>query len=436
MKHVLVLGAGMVSRPLVSYLLNRFEVSLADVDLNKAKGVVGNHARARALALDAEDLPALASMVRHHDLVVSFLPPPFHPKVAQVCLELGKHLVTASYVTAAMCALEPEVRQKGLIFLNEMGLDPGLDHMTVMEMIHEVQRLGGSIRGFQSHAGGLPARRYANNSLRYKFSWSPRGVLGALTRPSKYRRHGEVVQVPGENKLKHAEPVWIPGLGVFESNPNADSLYYAQLYGLQDVSTVRRGTLRYPGWAVFWRFMLRWGFLDSAPQQAVDGLTPLEALFSLTRMDPATELKAFLKRSDPEHAAQFMEHFFTLGLMSTRRLQGSFSPFELLLACARDNLVYGENEADLVVLHHELQVDLEDRQETWTSSMIREGVPGGLTAMAELVGLPAAIGVTLILDGKLSEPGLVLPLTPSVYQPVLEELAQLGIRHQTQRVAS
>ena len=431
MKTVFVMGAGMVSRPLVHYLLEHgYSVRLADINLPQAEAVVAGFANGTAMALDISDTKAVRSQVAQAHLVVSLLPPSFHGKVARLCLEENKHFLTASYLSPEIEAMGDEARARGLIFLNEMGLDPGLDHMTAMEMIDELEADGYVIQAFDSHCGGIPSKKAANNPLRYKLSWSPAGVLGAVTRPSRYRRDGALVEVPGEEKLAHAEILNIPGVGVFESNPNADSLYYGERYGITEVGTIRRGTLRYPGWAQFWLFAIAQGFHQREPKLNFQNVPALEALFQLTGRKAPADLCAFLVKEVGPQASQFLEVFESLGFLDPENLvSGSFSAFDLMLARMEASLQYDEDERDWVVLHHAFKVEKKGRREIWTSTLCREGTLGGSTAMAFLVGVPCAIGARLILEDKIESRGILLPLEKEIYAPVLKELGRLGAPH-------
>lgn len=431
MKRVLVLGAGMVSRPLVRYLLdNGYHLTVADIKPDQATEVLGGHANGRARALDIHDAAALSRLVADAHLVISLLPPTFHILPARSALEHGKHFLTASYITPEMEALGAEAKSKDLIFLNEVGLDPGLDHFTAMEIIDKFKESGYNILDFHSHCGGLPSRAAANNPLRYKMSWSPAGVLGALTRPSKYRRNGELVEVPGNRKLEYAEVIHIPGAGIFESNPNADSLFYGQRYGLDQVRTIRRGTLRYPGWANFWLFMISLGFLDKEKEMAFENEPVLQALFRLSGATPPADIFEFVHEFTLDLASMHLEKMESLGLLdSENTITGNYSAFKILLEQSVAHLNYAPGERDLVILHHEFIGEKEGGRQKWTSTLMHEGSRDGTSAMAFLVGVPAAIAARMILEGQIKGRGVLMPLAKEIYAPILNELAQLGLPH-------
>lgn len=432
MKHVLILGAGMVSAPLVHYLLDHgYSVALGDINVDLARKIVGDKQHAKALAIDMSHESQVREFVAESDLVISLLPPSFHSAVARIAIEAGVNMLTASYVSEEMRSLDEAARAKDLIIMNEVGLDPGLDHMTIMDMMDDLKAKGYRITHFSSHCGGIPARKAANNAVRYKFSWNPAGVLGALTRPSKYIDGGTIHVVPGEDKLKHAEIVRVPGAGIFESMPNKDSMHYAELYGLDGMSKVRRGTLRYPGWAGFWLFMLNNGFVDRERTADVTGLHADAAMMKIAGKDG--KLFDFVKQEAEEHASVYLEILENLGMfLADHELDGETTTFDIVLEQARKHLNYEKGETDLVVLYHEFVAEKDGKRELWSSSMVREGKPEGMTAMSELVGIPSAITARLILEDKIQARGVLIPVTKEIYAPVLAELEERGVTHQIQ----
>lgn len=432
MSKVLVLGAGMVAKPLVNYLLDHgFEIVLGDLNLAQASRLIDNHPRGKAIYADASSPETWRPWVATCDLVVSLLPPPFHPQVAKACLEEKKHFASASYLSETMSAMDEEARASNLIFLNEMGLDPGLDHATAMELIEQAREQGYEIESFCSHCGGIPSRKAANNPLRYKFSWSPRGVLGALTRASKFKRNGQVTEIAGNKNLAQAQIVTIPGAGVFESTPNADSLFYGARYGLEKANTVYRGTLRFPGWAQFWMFMLEMGFLDQERKAMFQKTQAMEAVLQLAGHDSQMDVAAHLQKAFPSHASVFLDALEQMGLLDpTFTISGSYSCFEILLDAALRTMQYDKDEADWVVLHHEFLVSKNGKREKWTSTLTQEGHPEKeTTAMALTVGIPLGISVRLILENQIPDKGVMIPIHKTIYQPLLKELGTLGLAH-------
>jgi len=427
MKRVLVLGAGMVAPPLVDYLLERYRLTLSDVNQTRAEALLKGHPRGSYEAADVADHQALIQLIAQHDVVVSLLPPPLHPKVAQACLQARRHLVTASYISQEMAALDEAARQSGLIFLNEMGLDPGLDHMMVMEALEDINARGGVVESFQSHAGGLPSRSAATRPLRYKFSWNPAGVLSALTRPSRYRLDGRDVQVAGPENLTLRTILHLPGVGVFESNPNADSLLYAEKYGIASAATLRRATLRFPGWGAFWTFMLDQGLMDSRRTLESKGL-PAHRALALACTSPCQDLALMVMSRGGSHASSILEVLDDLGLFDESPLSEDLTAFEIMLKQASMRWTFAAEERDWVVMVHDFEVRFDQRREKIRSSLIREG-NSRTTAMAALVGLPAAIGVRLLLEQAIGSTGVLDPMRKSIYRPVLAEMKALGFGH-------
>lgn len=269
MRRVCILGAGLVAGPLAEYLLNFDEVyiKVADIELDKARQLVKNHPRGQAFQLDLKDRQGLMKIIADVEVVVSMVPYTFHPYVAGICLELGKHMVTASYLSPEMKALSQKVRERGLIFLNELGLDPGIDHMEAMRLIDEARANGGRVTSFISYCGGLPAPEANDNPFGYKFSWSPRGVLLAGRNEARYLWEGREVVVPAEELFSHYKMIEIPGLGTFEGYPNRNSVSYLETYGIQGAKNMLRGTLRYPGWCLKLKKLSELGLLEIAERE-------------------------------------------------------------------------------------------------------------------------------------------------------------------------
>lgn len=431
MKKVLVLGAGLVARPLVSYLLSQPDIhlTLADMDEHRVAQLLAGHARGSALRLDAADDDALGSAVAAADLVVSLLPWTMHVAVARHCLAHGRHLVTASYVKDEMRALDEEAREKGLIFLNEIGVDPGIDHMAAMRVIDGVKRKGGRVTSFYSYCGGLPSLAFNTNPLGYKFSWSPVGVMLAAGNPGRYLRDGMVMEIPPEKLFEHYWLLDVPGCGTFEAYVNRDALPYLEVYGIEGAQSMYRGTLRNIGHCTTWNDFKKLGLFDR------------ERTFDFTRTSPRQVLAALVDSNGDDLAAdvaawlEYPAHHVTikklewLGMFSDTPLpipEGSV--FDLFARVLQDKLVFGEGETDLLVQHHAFEAEYPDgRHEHITSTLIDNGIPHGDSAMARTVSLPVAIAVKLILRGDITRTGVVIPVWPDIYEPVLTELAELGI---------
>jgi len=432
MKNVLVLGAGLVARPLVNYLLDRpeFTVVVADVEPARAEKLVAGHPRGRAISLDIADRNALAAAIGGADLAVSMVPYTFHPIVAELAIELGRHMVTASYAGPAMKAFDARAKEKGVILLNELGLDPGIDHMEAMRIIHEVHESGGRVLAFTSWCGGLPAPEANTNPFGYKFSWSPRGVLLASKNSARFLKDGRIVSIPAADLFAAPEIIPIPGLGEYEGYPNRDSVSYRETYGIPEAQTVLRGTLRYAGWCETLRKMVELGLLDETAKDRA-GATFLGLMSELSQAAPDADVRAAVAaRLGLGRDSAVLSRLDWLGLFEGRPLPlAKGSAFDNLTALMVDKLAYAAGERDMIILQHEFLVRTPTgRNERIVTSLIDYGVPGGDSSMSRTVGLPAAIGARLVLEGRIRAAGVQVPVLPEIYEPILEELAALGVR--------
>jgi len=437
MKRILVVGAGMVARPLVEYLLGQpdFFVEVADIEADKPRQLVGRHPRGNARVINLDDEPQLDAAVAGADLTVSLAPFPYHPKIATHCLKHKKHLVTASYVSPAMAAMDAEAKSSGLVFLNEIGLDPGIDHMESMRIIHDIRGRGGRVQEFISFCGGLPAPEADTNPWRYKFSWSPSGVLRAGNNSAKYFQDGREVEIPAERVFDSCPTIRVKGLPEFEGYPNRDSLPYIQLYGIPETGTMLRGTLRYDGWCRTIKAVRSLGWLDETPR-AWAGTTFEGFLQERLEAASAEDVKSAAAGALSLPAdSDVIRRLEWLGLFSSEAVPAKTAPpLEVLASLMADKLKYAPGERDMVVLQHTFKAVFPGgRADKIVSTLVDFGVPHGDSAMARTVGLPAAIGAKLILQGKIKSPGVQIPVLPEVYEPVLEELKRRGISFREER---
>ncbi len=439
MKQALVLGAGLVAGPLVKYLLDQpgISVVVADVEVDRAERLVAGHPRGRAELLDIADRGALAAAIGRSDVVVSMVPYKFHPIVAELAIEQGRSVVTASYVSPAMRALDGRAREKGVILLNELGLDPGIDHMEAMRVIHGVHDAGGGVVGFTSWCGGLPAPEANTNPFGYKFSWSPRGVLLASGNAARFLKDGRVVTIPKEELFARPETIAVPGLGAFDGYPNRDSVPYREIYGIPEALTVFRGTLRYPGWCETLPGMIELGLLEDAPKDR-SGSTFLDLMRELSQAGPGADVRnAVAARLGLEPGSAVVSRLDWLGLFEARPLpEPKGSALDNLASLMIERLRYEAGERDMIVLRHEFLVrTASGRSERIVSTLVDYGVPHGDSSMSRTVGLPAAIGARLVLEGKIPLVGVQVPVHPDVYAPILEELETRGVRFEEKRQA-
>jgi saccharopine dehydrogenase (NADP+, L-glutamate forming) len=440
MKKILVFGAGLVAGPLVKYLLARpdYSVVVADMDPGRAEKLVSGHPRGEAKAFSIENRQAMKAEIEKADLVISMVPYTFHPVIAAAAIDAGKNVVTASYVSPAMKELDGRARGKGVLVLNELGLDPGIDHMEAMRIIHEVHKKGGRVLSFTSYCGGLPAPEANTNPFGYKFSWSPRGVLLASKNSARYLEHGKIVVIPADRLFENPKMIPISGLGEFEAYPNRDSVSYREVYGIPEAGTVLRGTLRYPGWCRTLGKIVDLGLLEETMVRDWTGRTYRDLMGELAHAPAGTDIrKAVAARLGLEPDSDIIGRLEWLGLFAEEPLPvARGAALDILAARMVERLQYSEGERDMVILQHQFLTESRDgRGEKITSTLIDYGIPGGDSSMSRTVGLPAAIGARLILEGRIRETGVHVPVTPDIYNPILDELAGLGIRFQEHRQA-
>ena len=439
MKRVLVLGAGLVSGPLVRYLATWPDIALTvgDLDGAKAAQVLGGRERGRALTLSVDDDAGLAALVSESDLVVSLLPYTLHVRVAKVAIAHRVPLITTSYVSAEMRALDGAARAAGVLVLSEIGLDPGLDHMSAMRAIRRIRDDGSRLVSFRSCCGGLPAPEANTNPWGYKFSWSPRGVLAAGLNAARWLEDGRIVDVPGEELFMHAEPYDVPELGRLEVYPNRDATAYIGTYGIDGVRTMFRGTLRYPGWCETLHAVSRLGLLDDAPRALEAGATHAEFMDAFAEPGSGPLVERIAARAGISRDGAVMKRLAWAGLFSGRPLASStMAPIEVLCAALATSMAYAPGERDMIVLRHEFGVvDPQGRHENRVATLVAYGEPGGDLAMARTVSLPAAVGARLILDGRITSAGVRIPVDPEIYEPVLDALEPMGIVFRETRTA-
>ena len=431
MKNVLILGAGMVSRPIVRYLLNQPDlfITLADMVASKAEKIIDNHEQGTAIFLDISQSDRLEEIVSHADIVVSLLPYAFHAKVARVCINHKKHLVTTSYIREEMRELDKRAKKAGILLLNECGLDPGIDHMSAMRVIHQIRKQGGKVTSFKSTTGALPAHEANTNPFGYKFSWSPRGVLLASRNPAKWLEEGKVISITGEQLFEHYYIEDVEKVGSFENYPNRNSIAYKDIYGLKDAETVYRGTFRMIGWCETLKAISQLGWLSEKPLNDFSGSTYADLTMKL--IDESDKDNLYNQTASYlglKPYASVMKRLEWLGLFEDKKLSSEKNtPLDHLNVVSLEKMVLQESERDMIVMHHEFIAEYEDRKEYITSTLLNYGIPGKDSAVSRTVSLPAAIAVKMIVDGIITTTGCVIPIDPEIYNPILDELETLDI---------
>ncbi|ODQ76371.1 hypothetical protein LIPSTDRAFT_101656 [Lipomyces starkeyi NRRL Y-11557] len=433
-RKVLLLGSGFVAKPTVDILAARpnTEVTVACRTLEKAKELAGDAPNTRAISLDVTDEHALDAVVAEHDLAISLIPYIYHALVVKSAIKGKKNVLTTSYVSPAIKALEEDAKKAGILVFNEIGLDPGIDHLYAVKAIEEVHAKGGKIVSFLSYCGGLPAPEASDNPLGYKFSWSSRGVLLALRNNARFWQDGKVVEIPGKDLMKSAKPYFIyPGYA-FLAYGNRDSTIYKELYNIPEAQTVIRGTLRYQGFTDFVLVLVDLGFLDETPVEYLKEPIPWKEAFAKligAKSSSEADLLAAIdvKASFPseEERARIINGFRWLGLFSETPIKPRGNPLDTFCATLEELMQYEEGERDLVMLQHKFGIEWADgSSETRTSTLVDYGDPKGYSSMAKLVGTPCGLAASLILDGFYKQTGVVAPLNSEICDPLREILKE------------
>jgi saccharopine dehydrogenase (NADP+, L-glutamate forming) len=434
MKSVLILGAGRSSATLINYLLQQaaaadWRVIVGDVSLPAAQQRVGTARGGEAIAFDINDNESSSRAIAQADVVVSLLPANFHPQVAKLCLTLGKHLLTASYVSPDMLALAADAERAGLLFLNECGLDPGIDHLSAMQVIDRIRNQGGIVTSFESFTGGLIAPETdPHNPWRYKFTWNARNVVMAGQSTAMFLQNGLYKYIPYQRLFVRTTPVQVPGLGDFEGYANRDSLKYIATYKLDGIKTMVRGTLRNQGYCAAWHVLVTLGCCDDT-----------YVINNANLMTHADFISSFLEGTgQPEQ--QLVD---TFGLapdgpeLQRLRWSGFFSEDKIELAEATPAQITEHilnkkwklqpHDKDMIVMWHRFGYQQAGKQKQNQAWLAIKGRNGTDTAMAQTVGLPLGIAARLLLQGKISRRGVVIPTTADLYEPILSALREHGI---------
>ena len=431
MKTILVLGAGMVSRPMIRYLLDQpnYHVIMASRTVSKAEQMIDGHPQGEAISLDVNDDKKVEDLISKADVVVSLLPYTYHVKVAEMCIQHKKQMITTSYVSDAMRALDQKAKTAGILILNECGLDPGIDHMSAMRIIHEVEKKNGKVISFKSTTGALPAHEANNNPFGYKFSWSPRGVLLASRNAAKWLENDKEISIPGEQLFENYSIQDVKGTGAFENYPNRNSIPYKEIYGLKHAQTVYRGTFRMTGWCETIRAIVALGWLSEEPLKGFTGKTYGDLTRHLIGVKPKDDLPQMTaKYLGLKPYAAILKRLQWLGLFGDEPLPvDKNNPLDYLNVLTLQKMSMGPHERDMVVMHHEFIAEYKTKKEYITSTLVDYGIPDGDTSVARTVALPAAIAVKMILNKQITLTGVHIPVIPEIYNPILDELEGLGI---------
>ncbi|KTB12581.1 Saccharopine dehydrogenase [NADP(+), L-glutamate-forming] [Nakaseomyces glabratus] len=430
-KRVLLLGSGFVAQPVIDTLAatEGIEVTVACRTLANAKQLA-SASGSDAISLDVTDDSALDAALGQHDLVISLIPYTFHPNVVRSAIRLKKDVVTSSYISPALRELEPEINKAGITVMNEIGLDPGIDHLYAVKTIDEVHRAGGKIKSFLSYCGGLPAPEDSDNPLGYKFSWSSRGVLLALRNSAKYWKDGKIETISSEDLMASAKPYFIyPGYA-FVCYPNRDSTLFKELYHIPEADTVIRGTLRYQGFPEFVKALVDMGMLKDDKNAIFSSAIPWNDALkqylgakSTSREDLVASIDSKTNWKSQEDRDRILSGFAWLGLFSDTKITPRGNALDTLCARLEELMQYEDGERDMVALQHKFGIEWADgTTEVRTSTMIDYGKVGGYSSMAATVGYPVAIATKFVLNGTIKGPGLLAPYSPEINDPIMKEL--------------
>lgn len=436
MKKILVLGAGLSASYLINYFLKNAKkenwfIIIADANLEIAKQKLGNSKFGSAQQLNIEDEPKKEKLIEEADIVVSLLPPSLHYLVAKECLKQKKNLVTASYLTEEMNALHAQALKANLLFLNEIGLDPGIDHLSAMKMIHEIQAKGGEITSFESYCGGLVAPEFDDNPWNYKFTWNPKNVVLAGQSTARYMNKSLLKFIPPNRIFAQTKAIKVGKLGTFDSYANRDALSYIEPYGIGSAQTVLRGTLRRKGFCEAWNCLVKLGLTDNSyalPQTETLTYQQMVAAFLNVSNLKQTEdkLAEFL---EIKKSSKLFKKISWLGLFEPIAIGlKNATPAEALQKLLQEKWLLKENELDQIIMKHEITYSLKGKEYQEESYLSVVGENQILTAMAKTVGLPMAIATKLILQGKIKSKGVQIPLSKEFYEPILLELESYGIK--------
>ncbi len=435
MKKILVIGAGRSAVTLIKYLLdnssaNNWQVTVADFSIEFAEQAVGNHNNGKAIFFNVTDEKQRESEIENADIVISMLPASLHITVAKDCVRLGKNLVTASYVSPEIAELDEAAKQAGILLLNEIGLDPGIDHMSAMQVIDEIKENGGELTSFKSFCGGLVHPDYDNNPWNYKFTWNPRNVVLAGQGTAQYIENGDYKYIPYTSLFERTEHMEVLDAGEFEGYANRDSLSYRKSYGLDDIPTLFRGTLRRKGYSEAWNVFVQLGMTDDTYKiENSASITNREFINMFLPFNDALKVEEKLcKQFSLTTDSVIFQKIAWLSAFSENKVgMENASPAQILQAICEKKWTLGSEDKDMIVMQHQFEYVQNGEQKKLNSSLLVFGADPRYTSMAKTVGLPVAIATKLILSGAIKSTGVKIPTTKDIYVPVLKELEENGI---------
>ena len=444
MRKILIIGAGKSASYLVKYFLDRsisekLEITIGDLDLTNAKKWTENNPNANTLKLDIFDKESRKKAITSADIVVSMLPARFHIEVAKDCLYFGKHMVTASYVSKEMQALNERVKAKKLVFLNEIGVDPGIDHMSAMQVIDRIRESGGKILLFESFTGGLIAPESDTNLWNYKFTWNPRNVvLAGQGGAAKFLQEGKFKYIPYHRLFRRTEFLEVDGYGRFEAYANRDSLKYKEVYGLDFIKTLYRGTIRRVGFSRAWQIFVILGLTDDSYKIAnSENMSYREFINSFLPYSPTDsvelKLRYKLKIDQDDILWEKLEELDIFNANKKVMLKNA-SPAQILQKILLDSWSLDSDDKDMIVMYHKFGYELDGEKHQIDATMVCTGEDQTFTAMAKTVGLPVGIATLAILNNKIKRYGVQIPNNKDVYEPILSELEEYGIIFKEKKV--
>jgi len=437
MRTILIIGAGRSASSLIQYLLSKSEkeqlhLIIGDLSMELAQKKTNNHPNATPIALDIFNTQQRQEVIQKATIVISMLPAHLHIEVAKDCVLFQKNMVTASYISEAMQALDAEVKAKGLIFMNEIGLDPGIDHMSAMKVIDEIKEKGGKMLLFESFCGGLVAPESDDNIWNYKFTWAPRNVvLAGQGGAAKFIQEGAYKYIPYCNLFRRTEFLEVEGYGRFEAYSNRDSLKYRSVYGLDDILTLYRGTIRRVGFSKAWNMFVQLGMTDdSYIMEGSEAMTYRQFVNSFLPYHPTDSVELKMRHILKIDQDDIMwDKLVELDLFSKAKTVGlkNATPAQILEKILTDSWTLQPEDKDMIVMYHKFGYELNGITSQIDSKMVCIGDDQMYTAMAKTVGLPVAMAALLILNGKIQTSGVQLPIQKEVYEPILKELESYGV---------